>query len=373
MKRLTQLFLLPIFAIILSCNPPQKAPSRLYVGTYTNKGGDGIVTYHMDHENGGLTKIGTSVFIKNPNFISILPDKKGLLVVGRPNDFTGEAGENFVSLYHFNNADSLVRTATQATGGKGACHVSYNENGRNIYVASYGSGEFSYLPLLKDNTIGNANVLKPGTAAHVDSGRQEAPHAHAMIPGPSGKFIYGTDLGADRIFVFKHGEDGFMLHTEIITAPGSGPRHLTFHPTEPLMAVLNELNSTVTLYTADADGCFTIEGQTISMLPEGFDEFSKAADIHFSPDGKFLYGSNRGYDSIICYAYSNQQLQVVDWTTHHIKWPRNFVIDPSGQFLLVANQNSNSIAVFKRDSTTGKLQLTHLEENIIEPVCLKFL
>ncbi len=364
MLRIT-LILISVILLSSSCTR-EEINKTLFVGAYTSKAGDGIITCNFNTKTGELKEKGLAAKLNNPSYLAISHDGKRLYSVS-------ERDNSKVSVFRINHKGTgLKLISSKKVNGSAACYVSSDRDDLNLFVANYVSGNFSFLSLNEKGKILSLENLKPGTASKVDTTRQMAPHAHSIAPGPFNKYVYGADLGSDRIFVFRKKDNNFVLHKEVVMPPGSGPRHFAFHPDGETMAVLGELNSTVTIVKKDDEGCFSIVKDSYSMLPEGFDGFSKAADIHFSPDGLFLYASNRGHNSIVVFDFKTGTPKPIQWVTENIKWPRNFTIDPSGEYLLVANRHSNSISVFKRDVSSGKLSFLHSLTGISEPVCLKF-
>ena len=361
----TIFLLFTIFLVATSCKQ-EPVTKTLFAGTYTGKGGEGVMTYTFNIETGELKQVGPAAKLNNPSYVAVSHDGNRLYAVS-------ERDDSKVSVFEITkDGTNLKPVSSKKVNGAAACYVSSNRDDTELFVSNYVSGTFSFLPLDENGKILSVENLKPGTASKVDTTRQMAPHAHSIAPGPFGKYVYGADLGADRIFIFRKKDNGFVLHKEVVMPPGTGPRHFAFHPDGEIMAVLGELNSTITIVKKDDDGCFSIVGKSYPMLPEGFSGFSKAADIHFSPDGLFLYASNRGHNSIVVFDFTTGKPKPVQWVTEKINWPRNFTIDPSGKYLLVANRHSNSISVFKRDAETGKLTFLSNTGGIFEPVCLKF-
>ena len=349
-----------------SCKQPENTNKTLFVGTYTNKGGEGIMTYSFNTETGELQQQSVAAKMNNPSFLTFSHDGKYLYSFS-------ERKNSKVSVFKINPKNGILTVVgAELTGGNGACYISSDKNDEYLFVANYGSGHFSFAKLDASKNIVSVKTLNPGVGSNIDSTRQGSPHAHSLAPGPMEKYIYGADLGADRVFAFKKENGEFILHTDIPLAPGSGPRHFDFSPDGNTMAVVGELSNTITLFSKDSLSCFTVKGKTFTTLPDGFTETSYSADIHFSQDGKFLYSSNRGHNSIAVFSFNNGELTPVQWETKEIEWPRNFTIDPSGKYLLVANQHSNSITIFKRDIKSGTLSFSHSVSGIFEPVCLKF-
>jgi 6-phosphogluconolactonase len=230
-----------------------------------------------------------------------------------------------------------------------------------------------------DGSIGNPTNIVQHKGSGKNPDRQEAPHAHSVILDSSNKYAFVSDLGIDRIMIYKfNSKTGILTPANIpwvSLQPGAGPRHFTFHPNGKNAYIINELNSTISCFSYESkDGKLT-EIQTITTLPANSEGNNSCADIHISPSGKYLYGSNRGHNSIVCYSIdkTSGKLTLVGFESTRGETPRNFSIDPSGTFLLVANQNSNTIVTFRIDSQTGKLNFTEHILKVPSPVCIKFL
>jgi 6-phosphogluconolactonase len=253
--------------------------------------------------------------------------------------------------------------------------VSIDHTGQFAMLANYVSGNVAAYPIRKDGSLNEASAVHQHTGKGTTA-RQEGPHAHMIIPGLS-NYIYSTDLGTDRIMLYTLDSDGkFTLKKEIETQVGAGPRHLAFHSNQKWAYVVNELNGTIEAFHLNKTTGDLSRFQTVSTLPEGQTVFAGSADIHITPSGKYLYASNRAdVNNIAMYSINqeNGMLKIIGHQSVLGKAPRNFVIDPTGKFLLVANQDSNSVITFQIDSETGKLIETGLQTEIPTPVCLKFL
>jgi len=339
-----------------------------YIGTYTDSGSKGIYKATFNTGSGTISIPELAATINNPSFQCISKDKRLLWTVT-------ESGPGSVTGFQIDTlTGNLTKTETFSSLGYSPCYVSFDEKSLNVFTANYNSGNITKIPVTTD---GKANG-KPYSHQHVGKGpnanRQEGPHAHCIKVDPRGKYIYSCDLGTDKIYVYTVSGDSLTLYKTIAVAAGSGPRHLDFHPQLKSMAVIHELDGTITTYLPDADGCFSIENNTVSTLPDDFSGQKWCADIHYSIDGKFLYGSNRGHNSIACYKIDNstQQAEIINWQSSNIKTPRNFAIDPTGNYLLSANQDGNTITVFKIDKS-GTLSYTGFSMIISKPVCITFL
>jgi 6-phosphogluconolactonase len=264
--------------------------------------------------------------------------------------------------------------------GKGPCHISVDNTGQYVLVANYGGGSVTVLPIEKDGSLGEPSCSIKHQGSSVDPQRQQKPYAHSINPAPTGNLVFVADLGTDKIFIYQLDPTSGVLTPHQIpsvsVAPGSGPRHFTFRPDGKFAYVINEMACTITAFSYDPEKGKLTEVQTISTLPEGTDlEGMSTAEVLVSPSGKFLYGSNRGHDSIVVFEIDQADgtLSYVEHEPTRGKTPRNFGIDPSGRFLLAANQDSDSIVVFKIDPLTGRLEPTGEVVTVPAPVCIRFL
>ena len=350
--------------------PPQTgaAETDVYVGTYTKTDGSkGIYRFGFNTETGALSSPELVAETKNPSFLALHPNRKFLYAV---NEIGGSGG---ASAYAIGTAGKLQAINQQPSKGAGACHLAVDPAGKYVLVANYGGGSVSALPIRPDGSLGEAT----GFVQHVGSGanrnRQEAPHAHSIYT--QGSHVYACDLGTDQVLIYRlDPAKGTLMASDPPFAkvpPGSGPRHLAFHG--GFAYVINELLNTVTVFKHDKRTGGLDEVQTISTLPEGFTGNSSTAEIFVHPNGKFVYGSNRGHDSIAVFAIGDGgRLTAVDHTSTQGKSPRNFSLDPSGRWLIAANQDTNNMVVFKVDPTTGKLTPAGHSAELGAPVCVTF-
>jgi 6-phosphogluconolactonase len=273
---------------------------------------------------------------------------------------------------------ALTRRNEQPSEGGLPCFVSVDRSGRVLLVANYGGGNVALLPIQADGKLAPATDVVQHTGTGPNAERQEAAHAHCIITDPSNRFVLSTDLGVDRVFVYRLDLDGKSLrHIEggdAVMRPGAGPRHITFHPALPLVFVVNELDSTVTTLRFDTERGALSPLDTRSTVPAEWTGANFPADIHVASSGRTLYVSNRGHNSIAVFsvAESTGALALEQVVSTDGDWPRNFSLDPTGRWLLVANQRSDSIVVFARDQKSGRLTLTPQRIALPSPVCLRF-
>jgi 6-phosphogluconolactonase len=310
----------------------------------------------------------------NPSFLEIHPNGKFLYAVSE----AGEAGS--VSAYAIEaDTGNLKLLNKQPSGGLGPCHVSIDHKGKNLLVANYGSGSASVIPIKSDGRLEKPTGFVQHTGSSVNSRRQKGPHAHSINVSPDNRFAFVADLGIDKIMIYKLDiEKGTIVANSppfVKVRPGAGPRHFAFHPNGKYAYVINELACTVTAFAYDSVSGALKEIQTITTLPKDFNGSNTCAEVRVHPSGKFVYGSNRGHDSIVVYRVdlADGKLTYVEHETDEIKTPRNFNIDQTGKFCLVANQDKDSVIVFRINNKSGALEPTGNNISVAKPVCVRFL
>lgn len=349
----------------------------LYVGTYTSGKSEGIYGYHFNPESGKLTRF-TSVSSINPSFLAIDRTKRYLYAVNEVGQYAGKPGGG-VSAYKIERGTGNLRLLNeQATQGADPCHLSIDNKKSALLVANYTGGNITVLPLRSDGTLG----VVMDWEQHEGSGpkeQQKGPHAHCIILDRLERHALAADLGIDKVMIYRFDRaTGKLTPAEQPFAElkaGAGPRHLTLHPNGKFLYVINELDSTMTAFRYNELNGTLTHIDTVSTLPSDFSGVSYCADVHVSPSGKFLYGSNRGHNSIVVFEIDPRtgKLKLVQHVSTQGDWPRNFTLDPSGKFLLVANQRSDNVVTFSIDTRTGRLTPADYIEEIPSPVCLKFL
>jgi 6-phosphogluconolactonase len=369
--------ILPLpFARVLSA---QSAGELLvYVGTYTAGKSEGIYLYRLQLSSGALAHVATARDIVNPSFLALAPNRRYLYAVNEVADFAGKKSGAVSALGIDQKTGELRLLNQQPSLGADPCYVDVDAGGRFVLIANYTGGNVTVLPVKGDGSLGEASDLKQYEGSSIDRERQEGPHAHSISLDPSNQFAYSCDLGTDKIMIFRFDAGkGKLLPSEppwVQVKPGAGPRHLAFHPSGRYVFVLNEMHSSITAFARDPGKGSLQELQTLSTLPKGVTETNSSADIHVSLDGRFVYCSNRGHNSIAIFAINPRKglLTTVGHESTQGKTPRNFAIDPAGRFMLVANQNSDNIVVFRVDQKTGRLSSTGQVTTVPSPVCLKF-
>jgi 6-phosphogluconolactonase len=312
----------------------------------------------------------------NPSFLAIHPSGKFLFAVG---EFDGPQGKAAgVSAFRIDPKTGMLSLINQRpSGGKGPCHVAVDKAGKTVIVANYGSGSTGVLRVGAAGELTGPTQVIQNAGKGPDAKRQEGPHAHSATFDAANRFVVIADLGLDQLKVYKFDpENGHLSPNDppaYHTAAGAGPRHVAFHPDGKRAYVINELNSTLSALDYDPARGVLTERQTVSTLPQGFTGSSTCAEVVVHPSGKFVYGSNRGHDSIAAFAQEpDGKLRLVGFQGEGIKTPRSFNIDPTGRWMIVANQDGNSLVVFKIDQHTGALSPTGVKAEVGGPVCVQF-
>jgi 6-phosphogluconolactonase len=362
----------------LSFGIERRGELLVYVGTYTSGKSEGIYLYRLDLASGELKHVATTKGVKDPSFIALAPGRRNLYAVNEVEDFGGKKSGALSSFAIDQRTGNLRLLNQQPSMGGAPCYVVVDRSGKFVLVANYSGGNFAVLPIRSDGSLGEATDLKQDLGSSINAARQEGPHAHCIVLHPANQFAYGCDLGTDKVMIYRFdARSGKLIPgatPSVQLKPGAGPRHITFHPGGKYAYVVNELHATITAFAHDRVQGNLKEVQTIPTLPADFTSENTSADIHASPDGRFLYCSNRGHDSIAAFqiAPRSGKLTFIAHQSSGGKAPRNFAIDPTGAFVLVANQKSDNIVTFRRDVKTGRLTATGHVAEVPSPVCLKF-
>lgn len=359
---------------------PVEDPVAVFIGTYTENEGwvngkaDGIYRASVEGTNGLLSLDTTVAELINPSFVAVSPDKKNLYAVSELGGNRGQYG--YVYAYTINEDLTLSYIDRYPTNANSPAHVSVDATGKMVFAANYQGGVVMVYKRKDDGSLQISQQLD-----HVGSGphpNQNASHVHMAKLSPDNNYLFLPDLGSDKVwsYVINH-QSGTVskTHQQFVSLPaGSGPRHMDFHPTLPIAYVINELKSTVSVFQYDASNGTLVEIQNLSTLPPNTSINNSTADIHVSPDGRFLYGSNRGHNSIVRYSIdsSSGEISYIGTTSSQGEIPRNFAIHPNGGHMYVANQNSDNVAVFELNSTTGAMTLKGNLTGVMTPVCIAF-
>lgn len=344
----------------------------LLVGTYTKRSSEGIYTFRFNAKTGKFSAVGVTKDIKNPSFLAVSPNQKWVYAV---NELDTEGG---VTAYRFDpKTGNLILLNQQSSGGGAPCHLEVDKSNKCVIVGNYMGGNLSILPLSISGELQPAQQTVQHEGKSINPQRQEKPHVHSVNISSNNKDVFVADLGTDKIYHYVLNAKNATLTPAKIpfvkVTEGSGPRHFAYHPTLPIAYLLQELEATVAVFRYE-NGTLT-PFQVVETLPEAEKRQVWSADIHISPDGKFLYGTNRSNNEIFIFSIDAKSgsLSFVASQSVEGKIPRNFAIDPTGNFLLVANQESDDITIFKRDKKTGKLIFTGQKISVSMPVCLKFI
>ena len=366
MMNMKPVLILSLAMTLLQCNPENEVkPLTLFVGTYTDAESEGIYKLQFDSENGKILSSNLAAKITSPSYLAISQGKAFLYAVQEINDYENGAGA--ITAFAVKN-DSLTEIQTVSSKGAHPCHVSLSPSGDKLAVANYTGGNASIY------NVGAAGKLSGPSAFmdHTQIDTTKTPHAH--MARWLNNDIYIADLGLDALLAYPDEAVKMAIPKAVLKLPeGAGPRHFTTTQDGKFLYVINELNSSITIFEKNGEGVYS-DIQNESTLAADFKGESYCADIHISQDGKFLYGSNRGENTIVIFAVDQQtgRLSLVGREGVQGKWPRNFTLDPTGKFLLVANQKSNNITVFRRDIEKGTLTFLN-EQKLSKPVCLVFL
>ena len=358
-------------------------PLTLYIGTYTSQSklgrrSEGVYRFSLDTRTGALTQQGVTGGIANPTWLALHPSGRTLYSVSEGREHGERSGGAAAAFAVDPATGDLTHLNDQPTLGAGPCYLSLDPTGRLLMVANYASGSLTVFPVREDGSLEPASqvIQHAGTGPVAD--RQEGPHAHSILPDPTGRYALAADLGIDKVMVYRIDLEAKRLEPadppSADLTPGAGPRHLAFHPNGRWLYVTGELDSTLTVFAWDGERGRLGRMQAISTLPAGWTGTNYPAEVAVASSGRFVYMSNRGHDSIAIFA--------VDETTGTLTpagheptqgaFPRHFAIDPTGAFMLVANQDGDNVVVFRVDQLTGKLSPTGHVVTVPMPVCVRF-
>jgi 6-phosphogluconolactonase len=358
----------------ISADTATRGKYLVYIGTYTEHGSKGIYAYRFDAQTGQATALGLAAESVQPSFLTTDASGHFLYAVNEIESYEGQA-TGAVSAFAIDAASGKLSLLNQVSSRDGGpAHIALDRSGKYALVSNYTRGSVAVFPVLKDGRLGEASAFVQHHGVGLDKERQEQPHAHAVVMSADNRFAMVADLGLDQVFAYPFdspkGALGHSLHITK-TKAGAGPRHLVFNSEGTLLYVINELQSSVTTYAYDAANGGLRELSTISTLPDGFSDPAAAAEIVLHPSGKFLYASNRGPDSIAVFSVSaDGSLRLVEFVPVEGKTPRNFAIDPTGSWLLVGDQESDKVVVFRINKKTGRLTSTGQVLQISSPACV---
>ncbi len=350
----------------------------VYIGTYTRGASQGIYGWRLDAASGKLTPLGLVAETVNPSFLAIHPNNRFVYAVSEIAGSGGEKG-GAVSAFAIDRQTGGLKFLNRVSSkGSGPCYVSVDRTGKAVLVANYGSGSVAALPIQADGTLAEASSSVQHSGSSVNPRRQQGPHAHSIQPSPDNRFVLAADLGLDQVLIYRFDPAaGTLAPNDPPFArldPGAGPRHFAFHPSGRYVYVINELGSSLATFAWDAARGAMQPLQTVPTLPKDWQGESTCAEVLAHPGGRFVYGSNRGHDSIAIFAVDRAKgtLTPAGHVSTQGAVPRNFGIDPTGTWLFAANQNSGTVVLFRIDPATGGLTPAGQTLEVSTPVCVRF-
>lgn len=348
----------------------------VFVSAFATGDEGAIHAYSLNSESGQLKLLRRTTDAEQPFFIALSPDRKFLYSIHAAGPFGGKENEQ-VSAYSVSGKSGELKLLNRVSSmGTASCYLDVDATGKTVLVANYATGSVASLPVLSNGTLGAAATFVQHTGAGVDKTRQDGPHAHCIVVSPDNRLALSADLGLDKILSYRLDAAKSTLAPAaqpfVRTPPGAGPRHLTFHPNGKHVYVINELSNSVTLFDYLPESGFLTEQQTISTVPADFSGTSYCADLKITPNGRFLYGTNRGHDSIAAYRLDAQGLLTLLSIEPSLgKGPQNLLITPDGKHLLCANMPGNNLSVFRIDSETGAISSIGDPVSIPSPSCIR--
>ncbi|MCH1625243.1 lactonase family protein [Fredinandcohnia quinoae] len=341
-----------------------------YIGTYTKGDSEGIYSFTLDTEKSEITNIKAVAKLDNPTYVTISDDNRNLYAVAKEGELGG------VAAFSINGqTGNLEPLNKQLSAGPSPCHVSTDRSLNYVFSANYHRGTVDSYLINPANGSLDSTI---STIQHTGSGpdeRQEKPHTHYISPTPDEKYVVAVDLGIDKVITYELHDGALQEVSSVSVKPGSGPRHLTFHPNGQIAYLMTEFSSEVIVFTYQSEDGSLTELQTISTIPADFTENNQGSAIHISSDGKFVYAGNRGHNSIAIFSVNqgSGELSLVEISSSEGDWPRDFMLDPTEKFIIGSNQESNNLVLYSRDEESGKLEVIKSDIPVPAPVCIKFL
>lgn len=375
-----RLFLLAILVLQLAAVSQNISAEEqvVFVSSFAAGKEGAITSFRLNLDSGQLEKLATTGDMEHPFFMAMANDGKNLYAIHAPGTFGGKENE-FVSAYEvLGKSGELKLRNRETTKGTGSCYLAIDASSRELLVANYFSGSVASLPVMKDGSLNAPASFFQHVGSSVNPERQTVARAHCFVISPDNRFAFAADLGMDQIvgYALAHDKGALTLKRQrfVRTLPGAGPRHLTFSPNGKQVYVINELLNSISRFDYEMETGNLYEHETISTLPEGTKVTSHCADLKITPNGKFLYGTNRGHDSLACYRIRESgELELIEIIPSTGKGPQNLAITPDGKWLLCANMPGDALAVFSIDETTGKLSLRGKPIAIKSPSCIQLL
>jgi 6-phosphogluconolactonase len=347
----------------------------LFVGSYAESTDPGIYMYELDLATGEMKCLDSASGLKNPTFVTVDKQGKKLYAIAETKNENEERIGEVVSY----SIDSIQGKLTELNRGftiqPSSSHIQIDHSSSYLAVSGYHGGNVGLVKIAADGTVGGLSDIQQHTGHGADPERQDRPHPHSVQFSPNNRFALVADLGLDRIKVYEldQAQDKLVYRSEAVMQPASGPRHMAFHPNGKWLYSINEVGSSLTAFNFDAESGSLTELETLSTLPADFEGENTTAEVAISQDGRFLYGSNRGHDSIVQFAIDAEtgKLTLVEFVSSEGGHPRHFAITPDGEHLLAANRDSNNLVLFRIDRSSGKLTFTGHTAEVSKPVCVK--
>lgn len=372
--------LVPLLVIAMLSHTVQKTNADeplVFISSFAAGDKGAIQAYQLETTTGVLKPIHKTSDVENPFFLAVSPDQKFLYSI-HAKTFGGKEPEQVAAYAVEGRTGRLKLLNRQSTRGTASCYLDVDATGKTVLVANYSTGNIASLPVNMNGSLGESVSFYQHTGSSVDPTRQKAPYAHCIVVSPDNRFAFVADLGLDQVLSYRLDAATAKLSTNtppfVKTPPGAGPRHLTFHPDGKHVYVINELKNSVTVFDYATESGTLTERQTISTLPDDFSGISHCADLKITPNGRFLYGTNRGHDSIAAYRIGDDgRLTLLGVEPSLGKGPQNLVIAANGALLLCANMPGNNVAVFRIDAKTGGLKSVGEPTSILSPSCIRLL
>ena len=361
--------------VVLSANHAVNADEPLvFISAFAAGDQGAIHAYQLDLASGHLKQAHSTTDVEHPFFLALSPDNRFLYSI-HAKTFGGKENEEVAAYEIVGRTGQLKLLNRQSALCTAACYVDVDATGKTVVVANYATGSVASLPVRSDGSLGEAATFIQHHGSSINPARQEGPHAHCIVVSPDNRFAYAADLGLDQVLGYRLDAATAKLSPNqqpfVKTPPGAGPRHLTFHPNGKHVYVINELTNSVTLFDYASESGMLTERQTISTLPKDFEGTSYCADLKITPDGRFLYGTNRGHDSIAAYEIGAAgRLTLLAIEPSLGKGPQNLAITAGGELLLCANMPGNNVAVFWIDARTGGLKSVGQPISTTSPSCI---
>jgi 6-phosphogluconolactonase len=372
-------FLSLLFATLcaLAIGRAPAAENLVFISAFAGGEKGGIHAYHLDLDSGQMKPAQRTAGVENPFYLAVSPNQRFLYSI-HAKSFGGKEPEDIAAFAITGRDGALKLLNRQSALGSAACYLDVDATGKTVVVANYTTGSVAALPVQADGSLGKATAFVQHTGGSVDPKRQKGPHAHCIVVSPDNRFVFAADLGLDQVLGYRLDPAKAELtpHRQpfVRTPPAAGPRHLTFHPNGKHVYVINELSNSITLFDYQPESGFLIEKQTLTTLPRDFTGTSYCADLKITPNGRFLYGTNRGHDSLVRYRLGDDgRLTLLGIEPSLGKGPQNLAITSDGKWLLCANMPGNNLVVFRIDADKGTLTSVGAPLALPSPSCIRIL